>query len=84
MGEGLDLSMHNFILRFAFLYRFPQEVNVSQISAVSMWELFSQDLQFALEGNLLYKNLMRYSLTRLFSFALQSTKSPVFVRRAII
>ena len=30
--------------------RFPQELNVGQVSAGSMWELFSTDIMYGLEG----------------------------------
>ena len=30
--------------------RFPQELNVGQVSAGSMWELFTTDIMYGLEG----------------------------------
>ena len=33
-----------------FFFRFPQELNVGQVSAASMWELFSTDIMYGLEG----------------------------------
>ena len=32
------------------LNQFPQDLNVGQVSAHSMWTLFSQDLKYALQG----------------------------------
>jgi len=38
------------------MFRFPQELNVGQVSAAMLWSQFSQDMKFALEGidNLLF------------------------------
>ena len=41
------LNDFNFTLSFS---RFPQELNVGQVSAASMWNLFDQDIRYALEG----------------------------------
>lgn len=32
------------------LNQFPQDLNVGQVSAAIMWEQFSQDLHYALQG----------------------------------
>jgi len=32
------------------MFRFPQELNVGQVSAAMLWSQFSQDMKFALEG----------------------------------
>lgn len=35
---------------YKYINRFPQEVNVGEISAAALWELFSQDIHYVLQG----------------------------------
>jgi len=38
------------------LNQFPQDLNVGQVSAAMMWTLFSQDLHYALQGEIKTNN----------------------------
>ena len=42
------------------LNQFPQDLNVGQVSAHSMWTLFSEDLKIALQGMFRMKKNMFY------------------------
>ena len=49
------------------LNQFPQDLNVGQVSAHSMWTLFSEDLKIALQGMFRMKKkyvLFQYSITQ--------------------
>lgn len=43
--------IHSFVWLDSVYFRFPNELNVGEDSASTMWTMFSQDIKYALEGN---------------------------------
>lgn len=51
------LFLAKYILHIIFFFfRFPQELNVGQVSASNMWTLFAQDACYALQGKVMENN----------------------------
>lgn len=50
IAESMCMSII-YLFIYSSLHRFPHEMNIGQMSAATLWSLFSLDLKYVLEGN---------------------------------